>query len=148
MKKFQFSLENVKKYKEQILDSLKMEHAVLLEQVRHQENIIRELEKQYHAYNAELIEKNSKGITTLELCQYKQYLRIMQHKIKEQFSLLEQLKNEEQKKKEQVVEVKTETASFEKLKEKRWIEYRKLEQKEEELLIDEMISNKMHREKA
>ncbi|WP_324824553.1 flagellar export protein FliJ [Sinanaerobacter sp. ZZT-01] len=148
MKKFQFSLENVKRYKEQTLDSLRMEHAVLLAQVQHQEEIIQELERQYRSYNDELITKNAKGMSTLELCQYKQYLRIMQHRIKEQFSLLEKIKKQEQKKKEQVLEVKKEATSFEKLKEKRWLEYKKLEQKSEELLIDEMISNKRYREKA
>ncbi|MEA4988309.1 MAG: flagellar export protein FliJ [Anaerovorax sp.] len=148
MKKFQFSLENVKKYKEQILDGLRMEHAVLLAKIQHQEKIIQEMEQQYESYNNELREKNANGITTLEIRQYKQYLRIMQHRIKEQFSLLEKLKKEESEKKEEVLEVKKEAASFDILKEKRWLEYKKLEQKEEELRIDEMISNKMYREKA
>ncbi|WP_206459636.1 flagellar export protein FliJ [Anaerovorax sp. IOR16] len=148
MKKFQFSLENVKKYKEQILDGLRMEHAVLLAKIQHQEKIIQEMEQQYQSYNNELREKNAKGISTLEIRQYKQYLRIMQNRIKEQFSLLEKLKKEESEKKEQVLEVKKEAASFDKLKERRWLEYKKLEQKEEELRIDEMISNKMYREKA
>lgn len=148
MKKFHFSLENVLKYKEQILDGLRTEHAIILAKIHRQEALLQETKHQYEACNQELKEKNCKGMTTLELSQYKQYLRTLQHKIKEQFNTLEQFKKEEEEKKEQLLEIKKEAASFVKLREKRFMEHRKLEQKEEELHIDEIISNKMYREKA
>lgn len=147
MKKFHFSLENVLKYKNQILDSLKMEHAILLDKVRSQEKLIERMQQEYESYNQKLNEKNATGITTIELRQYKQYLHTLEDKIKKQFVFLEEIKIKEQEKKEQVVEIKIETASFDKLKEKRLMEYRKVEQKEEELRVDEMISNKMYCQK-
>ena len=47
MKKFFFPLDTVLRYKEQVLDSLKAEHARILAKIRECENAIDELEHEH-----------------------------------------------------------------------------------------------------
>ena len=47
MKKFKFSLDSVLSYKQQVLDSLKGEHAAILAQVRAKEAVVEGLEREY-----------------------------------------------------------------------------------------------------
>ena len=47
MKKFKFSLNSVLSYKEQVLESLRGEHAVILAQVREQEEVLEGVWQQY-----------------------------------------------------------------------------------------------------
>ena len=55
--------------------------------------------------------------------------------------LLEELRAQEEAKREQVVEAKKETSSIEKLKEKKLEAYHKEEAKSEELFIEEFVSS-------
>lgn len=146
MKKFRFSLENVMKYKNQLLDALKAEHGALLAAVHRQEEEIRILEDQCTEVNQELNKKNSTGITPLEMLQYKGYIQKLQQQIREQYQRLELMRQEEEAKKNEVVEMKKETASFDIMKEKKLVEYQIGVQKAEEAQVDELISNKRYRE--
>ena len=53
------------------------------------------------------------------------------------------LKKQEEEKRQEVIRAKTETASLDKLKEKRKLEYDKNVRKEEERLVEEFVSNEM-----
>ena len=57
-----------------------------------------------------------------------------------QYQLLEQLRQEEERKRAQVVAAKQDTSSLEKLKEKKLDSYNKAVQKSEEAMIDEFVS--------
>lgn len=142
MKKFNFSLGTVHKFKNQVLDDLKGQHAAAIAAVARQENVIAELKKGIVTLNLELNEKNKQGITILEATGYKRYLKILDNKVKEENKKLDQLKKTEEEKKEQVVEAKKEVASFDKLKERRLKEYNKEVQKKEELFVEEFVANR------
>ena len=57
-------------------------------------------------------------------------------------AVLEDLRRQEEAKRAQVVEAKKETASIEKLREKKLESYNKAMQKSEEAMIDELVSTK------
>ena len=142
MKKFSFSLNAVKDYKEKMLENIKIEHAALMESVAMQEQLIQGMEETEHIVCLELNEKNSKGIAPYELVNYQRYLRVLQNDIMTECEKLGRLHRMEEAKREELIELKKETASFEKLEEKKLKEYDNKARKEQEAFIEEFISNK------
>ena len=132
MKKFKFSLDSVLAYKQQVLDALKGEHAAILAQVRDQEKLLEELEAGYRHMNHEFTRHKLSGISIVDAMKYEQYLRAMERQIQEAYEHLAELREQEEAKRNQVVEAKKETSSIEKLKEKKLDAYRKSVQKAEE----------------
>ena len=139
MKKFRFSLETVLDYKQQVLESLQIEHAAIQAKVRAQEERLRGLEEQHWELDAEFSQRKLEGIAILDAMKYEQYLRAMERQIQEAYEHLAELREQEEAKRNQVVEAKKETSSIEKLKEKKLDAYRKSVQKAEEAAIDEFV---------
>lgn len=140
MKKFRFSLETVLDYKQQILDSLRAEHGAILAQVREQEGVVAGLEEDHQREDGEFTRRKLEGITILDAMGYEQHLRALERAIQEEQRKLDALRRQEEKKREQVVEAKKETATIEKLKEHKLDDYRKAEQKAEEQRIEEFVT--------
>lgn len=148
MKKFKFSLDTVLSYKEQVLDALKGEHAAILVKVREQEDYLEELWNKYRGYNAEYSQRKLEGMTILDATIYQSGLRHMEDVIQQETERLEVLRKEEEAKRQEVVEAKKETASLDKLKDKKLDLYNKSVQKAEENLIDEFVSSARSRSGA
>ena len=142
MKKFFFSLDTVLRYKEQILDNLKGEHARILQKIRICEQEIEALEQERMECGREFGRKRERGMAINDIRTYENYLEALRIKILQKNRLLEQLMDEEEKKREQVVEAKKETSSIEKLKKRKIAEYDKQVQKEEEQFIEEFVVTK------
>ena len=140
MKKFQFNLDTVLSYKQQVLDNLQNEHSVLLQRVRRQEELVEELEADYAALNREFRQAEREGITIADARAYEMGLRARERTIQAEQKRLEQFRAEAERKREQVVAARQETAALEKLKDKKMEDYRKMVQKGEEQFIDELVS--------
>lgn len=148
MKKFKFSLDSVLSYKQQVLDALKGEHAAILVKVREQEDYLEQLWDKYRTYNAEYSQRKLEGMTILDATIYQTGLRSMEMVIQEETQRLEELRRQEEAKRQEVVEAKTDTASIEKLKDKKLDLYQKAVAKSEEALIDEFVSSSRSRTTA
>lgn len=142
MKKFRFSLETVLDYKQQVLSSLQTEHGAILAQVREQERRVEELESEYQCLDGEFAQRKLEGISILDAMKYEQYLRAMERQIQQALERLAQLKKQEEAKRAEVVAAKQDTSSIEKLREKKLDSYNKALQKNEEAMIDELVSTK------
>ena len=140
MKKFKFSLDTVLKYKDQVLDVLKGEHAAILIAVREQEDVLESAWHRYREYNEGFSEKKMCGMSALDAVMYQSALRAQELEIQRQTERLEALRAKEEKKRNEVVEAKKETASLEKLRERKLDLYHKGIQKGEEQMIEEFIS--------
>ena len=140
MKKLRFSLETVLDYKNQALDALRAEHGAILAQVRAQEAVVEGLEREYSQVDGEFTQRKLEGLTVLDALNYEQYLRALEREVKEEYRKLSLLRRQEEQKRGQVVEARKETATIEKLKEHKLEDYRKAEQKDEELRIEEFVS--------
>ncbi|MCI8640028.1 MAG: flagellar export protein FliJ [Coprococcus sp.] len=142
MKKFFFALDTVLSYKEQVLDGLKAEHARILAKVRECERAIEKLEEEHFACTQELREHKMEGIAICEIHAYENYLEALSIKIRIKQEQLRKLMEQEEAKRNEVVEAKKETSSIDKLKEKKRAEYEKAVQKEEEKFIEEFVATK------
>lgn len=143
MKKFSFSLDTVLSYKEQILESLRGEHARILARVRECERDIENLENERYSYGKKLDAERAAGMPIKDIRSYSTYMDALGWKIEQKKAELAKLEIEEEKKREEVVEAKKETSSIEKLKEHKLEEYNKMVQKQEEQFIEEFVSLKM-----
>lgn len=142
MKKFFFPLDTVLHYKEQILENLRGEHARILIKVRQCEDEIEDLERRRLLCIRELSENRTRGMAIHDIRTYENYLEALRLKILAKQRELAKLQEEEEKKREEVVEAKKETSTIEKLKERKREEYDKEAQKQEEQFIEEFVSTK------
>jgi len=139
MKKFSFPLDTVLDYKQQILDSLKIEHGAILAQVRRQEEVLASVQAQYAATNADFREKERSGLTIAGALIYEIGLRALEEDIARETTKLDALHRQELEKREQLVESKIDTTSLERLREKKLEGYNKAVQKSQEQFIDELV---------
>ena len=142
MKKCRFSLVSVLDYKQQALDALQVEHGAILARIKAQESAIEEMEAAYRQLDGEFARRKLEGITIVDAMKYDQYLRARERELKEAYQRLEDLREQAEKKRQEVVEAKKETSSIEKLREKKLDAYNKAVQKSEEAMIDELVSTK------
>ena len=124
MKRFQFSLNTVLSYKQQVLGELQNEHGQLLYQVRQQELVLQAAEERYRGLNLEFRQAETEGLTIAE----------------REAKRLREYEAAAEEKRRQVVAARQDTASLEKLKDKKWEDYQKQVQKGEELLIEELVT--------
>lgn len=140
MKKFQFSLETVLRYKEQVLESLQNEYAAAAQRVREQEALLRQTEGRYRDLNLEFRAAETEGITIADALGYETGLRVLEKEIQAQEKRLRQLQEEAEEKRLKMVAARQETASLEKLRDHKLEDYQKMVQKQEEQFIDELVS--------
>ena len=141
MKKFNFPLDTVLNYKDQVLDNLKNEHAQIVAKVASQEKKIEELDGQRRSACVRFQEETQNGIAINVMREYETYIAFMQQKILAEQGVLQRLKKKEEQKRSEVVEARKEVVSIEKLKEKKLLQYNKEVLRSEELFIEEFVSN-------
>lgn len=148
MKKFYFALDTVLNYKEQVLENLQGQHALILAEIAQCERGIEALTQEQTDCMEELDGKKITGISINDMQTYDRFLTSLQKKIDREKERLAQIRIREEKKRAEVIEARKETASITKLKEKKLEQYNKEVQKEEEKFVDEFVSNKSSVEKA
>ena len=141
MKKFQFSLSTVLGYKQQVQEGLQNEHAQLVHRVRQAEQRLEELEEAYRNCNRELREAEAKGTTVSEVLKYQSALRYWEQQIHDARAHLVQCRQAAEAKRAELVAARQETASLEKVRERKHEEYRYQIQKSEELFIEELVAS-------
>jgi len=143
MKKFSFALDKVLKYKQQYENSLRNEHAAIMQQVSAQERKVRELEEEERATRIQMDGQKQSGCRVQDLNTYQGYLSYLNGEVAREKKHLAVLKRREETKRKELIAAKTETTSIDKLKEKKLEEYRKLESKEQEQLIEEFVNHEL-----
>ena len=98
MKKFQFPLDTVLGYKQQVLENLQNEHSVLVRRVREQESLIAGLEANYAALNREFRQAEREGMTIARARAYELGLRAQERTIQTEYKRLAQLQAEAERK--------------------------------------------------
>lgn len=143
MKKFVFTLEKVLSVKEQILDVQKNELLQLQLELKEIEDAILQNHAEFKRYNAEVNEKMKSGTKSTDIEVYKNYFKALDAQEQElKLKRLDAIARIESKQ-EEIVNTKTEISGLEKLKEKQLAEYNKAARKQQELEIEEFLSEKI-----
>lgn len=140
MKKFQFSLDTVLDYKQQVLDARQGEYGIAAAAVHLQEQVLERAQTRYTEYSAEYNRRQAEGMIIADALAGQNALRVLENEIACAQARLEDLRKEAEEKRAQMVEAKKETATLEKLREKKLDLYHKEQQKREEAFIDELVS--------
>lgn len=139
MKRFRFSLDTVLDYKVQVLDNLRAEQAVISRAVQNQEAQVVRVNRTLSGYKSEFDEAKVSGGGIERFLLYDMCIVNTEKTLKEEKKRLKELEKKEAQKKQEVVEAKTDTSKFEKLKERRLEAYNKEVAKAEEQFIEEFV---------
>ncbi len=141
MKRFEFSLEKMLDYKDQVLRDEKNRLAELRQKLDYLIQTLNSLREEFARYNSELNEKTREGVAPQEVSLRKSYLNSLNERIKMQ---THQVKFAQARVNDQmtvVVKVSQDISTLEKLKERQYEEYLLEESKELQLLIEEFVAN-------
>ena len=141
MKKFNFTLQSLKRYNDQVLSGEKSVLGRLRAELAEQQALLDEKTAEYEQSIIKLNALVSEGTTAMRLSLHKKYVSSLQQDIYRIKAQMAQTREEIEIQLEKVVEATKEVSKLEKLEEKQLEEYRYAAQKEEELRIEEFVSN-------
>ncbi len=144
MKKFKFSLDKLKSFKEQIKkreeNTLAALRAEQLEKLHEKEELLKELDRR----NAEFVRKSAAGMTAMEMVTEKGFISYILDSIKAKDKEISVLSARINKQLMVVTEASREVQTLEKLEEKQFDEYKFKERKADEAFIEEYVGNRRH----
>ncbi|MBR5088086.1 MAG: flagellar export protein FliJ [Ruminiclostridium sp.] len=141
MKKFVFTLQKLKEYREQTLDTEKGTLAELRAELRELEAELEHILEEIVKLNRDLSELYERGTTANDIAVHKRYINNKQQELhmKRHQILMQNRKIEAQL--ETVIDATKEVSKLERLEEHQIEEYKAAEQKETEQFIEEFVSN-------
>ena len=140
MKKFAFSLDKVLDFKEQTLENKNNEMAKLQSDLRELERKIDDCNFQFAQTNQKMVTALETGLSALDMASYKTYLQEINLNTKKLINQKFELVKFIDQKMAVILELKTDISGLEKLKDKKFSEYSKLIQKEQELALEEFVN--------
>ncbi len=140
MKNFKFSLDSVLGYKQQVLDELQNEYAILTDRVRRQELKLAQTKDAYRPCNQEFRSAEGERITIADALRFENDLRFWEKEVEQNTQQLLVFQQEAEEKRAQMILARQDTASLEKLREKKHTTYLKEVEKSEEIFIEELVA--------
>lgn len=144
MKKFQYNLQSVLEYKQQVLDDLKEQYALRMKFVEEKKLEIENLRKKAHALTVEFDEIKRQGAAIEKFLMYSSMIDNIDKQVEVEKETLKILQANADKKKEEVITANIDVNKFEKLKEKKQEIYNAQVQKDQEAFIDEFVNNQQN----
>jgi len=141
LKKFVFTLERLKQYREQVLETEKGSLADLRGQLNRLQAELEDILEELARLNRELVEMYERGTTPLDISVHKRYIAAKQQELHMKRHQIMLKEREIERQLEVVVEATKEVSKLEKLEEQQIEEYKAAEQKETEAFIEEFVSN-------
>ena len=140
MKKFRFGLDSVLSYRQQVLEGRQNEYGKAMRRVQEQRMRLEAVQQRYQETNQQFREEAAAGISIADAMGFEVGLRALEREIARETKALRDLEAEAEKRRIQMLQAHQDVAMLEKLKEKKQEDYRKAEQKQDELFIDELVS--------
>lgn len=141
MKKFNFTLQSLKKYNDQVLDSEKSVLGRLRAELAEMQGELDSKTAEYEQSIDKLNQLVQGGTTAMRLSLHKKYVSSLQQDIYRIKGRMEQKREEIENQLQKVIEATKEVSKLEKLEEKQLEEYRYAAQKEQEQIIEEFVTN-------
>lgn len=139
MKKFQFGLDNVLGYRQQVLEGRQNEYARAARMVQEQQEKLDQIRDRYSQLNRQFREQAARGMTAADAMGFEYGLRGLEQQITREDCQLQKLQQEAEEKRSQMLQAHMDAAVLERLKEKKKNAYRKEVQKSDERMIEELV---------
>lgn len=146
MKKFKFSLDKLKDYRNQILEKEKNDLARLRREQQQLLDNIAALRSRLEQSQDDFIEKSRQGMSVTQVMFTKNYQQSLSEQIKQLEKDSAELDGRIQKQLTVVVEASKDVTSLDKLEEKQLDEYKFLEAKAQEQFVSEYVLNSTYRQ--
>lgn len=140
MKKFQFGLDSVLGYRQQVLEGRQNEYARTLQKVAQQQDRVDDAKARYQELNRRFREEAAQGITASDALGFEMGLQVLEMEITRETNRLQELQAEAEQQRAKVLQAHQDAAILERLKEKQKDAYQKELQKQDERFIDELVS--------
>ncbi|EJU21505.1 flagellar export protein FliJ [Peptoanaerobacter stomatis] len=137
---YKFRLQKVLDVKEKAEDNKKNEVYIVNKELLKANEQLQELKLELTQKGIEREEKNKEGISIIEIVQLNKYIDYLCSLIKNKEIEICELNKKLEIKKEEYIESRKERKSYENLKDKDYARYMIKEAKEEEKIIDEIVS--------
>ncbi len=145
MKRFEFSLNKLMGYKQQILDREKNDLAHLRRQQQQMQEEKELLEETLRRSAEEFRDLSGKGISVMQVTMFKSYHQSLRMQIRDLEDAIENMEKKVQKQLGVVIEATKEVSSLEKLEEKQLEAYNFKVAKAEEQFIAEYVMNSTYK---
>lgn len=140
MSKFTFRLQSVLNVKQQIEDSLKNELSKAVHRLEEEKSVLASIEKEMENHVNEVNSLSVKGVAVEKLREFNSYFLLLRTRSMHQKENINIAQKNVDKYREELLAVAQQRQMFEKLREKKYQEYLKNENKAEQSLVDERIS--------
>lgn len=147
MKRFHFSLERMRSYKEQMLETQKNTLRALRHDKQQLDERIEDYRVELRHANDELLRKTHRGISMVEMKSYRFRIENMRLQLEELGKEQKRMDRMVERQMQVVLEAQQEVSGLDKLEEKQLEEYQKDVMRADEQLIAEFISTKLAMEK-
>jgi flagellar FliJ protein len=142
---YRFNLQVLLDYRKRIEEGLQIELSQIRRSLEKEKQLLFSYQREKNYYEEELARREEKEINVNEALLYRDYLRGMRIRIKEQRERVVKLKMDFDKKQEELLEATKKRKVLEKVKEKDWKRFMKSLQAGERLVIDEVGIRKHQR---
>mgnify|MGYP005834932713 CR=1 FL=1 len=140
MKKFQFGLDSVLGYRQQVLEGRQNEYARTLQKVAQQQDRVDDAKARYQELNRRFREEAAQGIAVSDALGFEMGLQVLEMETTRETNRLQELQAEAEQQRAKVLQAHQDAAILERLKEKQKDAYQKELQKQDERFIDELVS--------
>ncbi|MBW2184246.1 MAG: flagellar export protein FliJ [Deltaproteobacteria bacterium] len=142
---YRFNLQVVLDYRKRIEEGLQIELSQIQRELEKEKQLFLAYRREKNYYEEELVKREEKEINVNEALLYRDYLRGMRIKIKEQRDIVAKAKGDFDIKQNELLNATKKRKVLEKVKEKEWKRFKENIERRERILVDEVGMRKYQR---
>lgn len=135
---YRFNLQVVLDYRKRIEEGLQIELSQIQRELEKEKQLFLAYRREKNYYEEELVKREEKEINVNEALLYRDYLRGMRIKIKEQRDIVVKAKGDFDIKQNELLNATKKRKVLEKVKEKEWKRFKENIERRERILVDEV----------
>ncbi len=142
---YRFNLQVVLDYRKRIEEGLQIELSQIQRELEKEKQLFLAYRREKNYYEEELVKREEKEINVNEALLYRDYLRGMRIRIKEQRDIVVKAKGDFDIKQNELLNATKKRKVLEKVKEKEWKRFKENVERRERILVDEAGMRKYQR---
>jgi len=143
---YRFNLQVLLDYRKRIEEGLQIELSQVQRELEKEKQLLTAYQREKLYYEEELVRREEKEIDVSEALLYRDYLRGMRIRIKEQRDVVAKVKGDLDIKQNELLNATKKRKVLEKVKEKEWKRFKENLERKERILIDEVGMRKYQRD--
>jgi len=143
---YRFNLQVLLDYRKRIEEGLQIELSQVQRELEKEKQLLTAYQREKRYYEEELVRREEKEIDVSEALLYRDYLRGMRIRIKEQRDVVAKAKGDLDIKQNELLNATKKKKVLEKVKEKEWKRFKENLERKERILIDEVGMRKYQRD--